>query len=853
MSQLRVSGRAPTPEQISQNYWFSAAKSRDIKFVRKHLEAFQRSVDENGDSALIMAVRNNDLEMVKLLGFRERGICNKSGFSALMVAAARGLADVCRRLASYEQDLTISLDLPDPLDPESDGERVDGLTPLMLAARAGKAEAVKALLQFFSGRQDSRGWTALAHALATDHPECVQVLVADDNEAEHSAEFVKRFSGSPTDFQPAFADEPNSPVGAVKEPDISGSLSSSEVPHLKTAVFTPSPVASHRWASIRGNTVSPNAGPSGPAAVDPARVLLHAVTDSHGPGADLFWANQVAVSPAAVSPATLPPANTEENNLQGRESPADSLPTLSRFDSAPVVELERPTPSRLPASTLNDGYTYLVPTVSTADNNPTPCTDEAEQLRAQLAAAQELLAQKDHEILALKGTVSKLEGELQTARQALLRRFASQEQEDKKFVEMEDIDTIIQRKEQEEDSGPLQAEETSDSNGVDGVDGTKVATFDDPSEHDKHTSKAIFGPMGEPTAWVPEGEVTESEPERFDQVEPSDHSEYADYLEAMHLTNIAAGMARPQAGVEMEDKAPVSQPDGTNITQDHASVIDAPSRAPESSAEPMGSGEPGETEEPEEPEFKLQPRPPHFRESDPETIMAIDYTTLQSENDSLRSQLVMLTSEASRSAEEARLANQRVAELTAELESLRQEIGAIRATTGRQDDRTAATTPVVEPLNIDAFPAQMTTSGALLLSTHFSGTSSQAAQLPTEPQGDHQGQDSLIGDLVQSHAREMELWGQRWREAESRRVEADERAEKAEKLVSTLRDENAELQKTAARLESSCITTADRLAETEMQYAEAVRERDALMRKVLKESRESRELGEPGEPGESGA
>lgn len=963
MSQLRSSGRVPTADQISRSYWFSAAKSQDLRFVRKHLDTFQGSADENGDSALILAVRNNDLEMVKLLGFRERGIRNHSGFSALMVAAARGLDEICRRLAPYEQDLTVSLDLPDPLDQENDGRRVDGLTPLMLAARAGKVEAVRALCPFFSGRRDSRGWTALCHAMAMDNPECVQVLGAVDDEAAPSLEFVQRFSAIAAPLQKTDAFLSPGECASLRAPGSAGAG------FPTPAAFTPSPADGRRWASIRGDTVSPNAGPSGPGSQSPARQLLRAVADGQMAGAEGLWGNRVAASPnrdgwvslsgsgAGLSqPAGIEPRMSQPyDSLQGlpgdqsqvqthavmQNQPEEHPPALSRFDSAPVVELERAYPVQLPPSSLGGvsaAATYagvspdkevagqfefdespITGTSRTEDEGSTDGEGAAEdadraedaneaaevarvaestasgelgRLQSELSAARELLGQRDLEILSLKGTISKLQGELKVAREALFRRLAAEKKEKDgagdrlgnkpgELEEMEDIDSIIQRKEQEEcgERGGQDSSECSRLSGSSESEGAPANTFDDQSESTKRLSKAVFGPMGEPMAWVTENEVTESEPERFDPAEPSDHSEYGDYVKyagAGQIGEVAMAMARGRTGAH--DGTAIREPEGPAVPGDSAagslekqepaagvaSCIDAPEPAPESSLG-LASADPfrGPEEQPipqelaaqggvssqtarndqTEPAFKLRPPPVNHPQDEFDSIACADYSViLQSENDSLRSQLIILTSEAAQSAEEAREARQKVAELEAELQSLRQEIALIRATTGKQDDRTAATTPVMEPAEPDAFPALLLSTQ---LSTRLSTAASQgprddqgvqpSAGAPREPQAENATQEkpnSPMEELLQSRTRELEQSALRCREAESKCALAQSRAEEAEKAVASLKDENAELHRAVTRLEYSYFNAADRLVEAEMQYTKVAQERDSLLRRL---------------------
>lgn len=71
----------------SKEAWFACVNNGDVEAVRYNLPTYQKSVDRQGETALMHAVRNRDIEMVRLLGCFEHSLVNNDGYTALMLAA----------------------------------------------------------------------------------------------------------------------------------------------------------------------------------------------------------------------------------------------------------------------------------------------------------------------------------------------------------------------------------------------------------------------------------------------------------------------------------------------------------------------------------------------------------------------------------------------------------------------------------------------------------------------------------------------------------------------------------------------------------------------------------------------
>lgn len=159
-----------------------AAMKGDASLVRSLL---QQKADVNqpqadGTTALHWAVRQDSLEMVKLLIGAGANVkaANRFGVSPLLLACLNGNAVTIEALLKAGADANAVL---------SDV----GETPLMIAARTGKPDAVNVLLGHganVNARESSKRQTALMWAAAEGHSSVVQILVehgADVNAHSH--------------------------------------------------------------------------------------------------------------------------------------------------------------------------------------------------------------------------------------------------------------------------------------------------------------------------------------------------------------------------------------------------------------------------------------------------------------------------------------------------------------------------------------------------------------------------------------------------------------------------------------------------------------------------------------------
>lgn len=120
--------------------WFGAIERGDLRRVQDHLDVFGDSVDRDGETGLMKAVRSNNVDIARLLISKCAGQTNENGLTALMIAALENKGEMCSRLVMDENDITTK----------------EQQTALMLAAGAGATDAVQALLPYQKGRRDAR-------------------------------------------------------------------------------------------------------------------------------------------------------------------------------------------------------------------------------------------------------------------------------------------------------------------------------------------------------------------------------------------------------------------------------------------------------------------------------------------------------------------------------------------------------------------------------------------------------------------------------------------------------------------------------------------------------------------------
>lgn len=141
--------------------WFNAVEVGDTGLVQQLLPQCKLTVNEAGDTALILAARLNKIGIVRILASHEHGKMTKDGKTALMIAASRDYPDICELLAPYEANIYCD----------------KGRDCLMIAAKSVSVESLSVLLKYMSYRRDSHDLCALDYAVLAESLVCVRLLL----------------------------------------------------------------------------------------------------------------------------------------------------------------------------------------------------------------------------------------------------------------------------------------------------------------------------------------------------------------------------------------------------------------------------------------------------------------------------------------------------------------------------------------------------------------------------------------------------------------------------------------------------------------------------------------------------
>ncbi|KWX14054.1 Protein 21.1 [Giardia duodenalis assemblage B] len=187
--------------------WFIAIASGNESDVREFMGEYVGSRDETGDTALIIAARIGETEIVRLLSTtQEVGLINKEGCTALIAAAMSNKPDTCEILVTLEKHIPLR----------------DGRDALMLAAFMANYEAVSVLVKHMALVEDDNQMNALDYAVVGGSLNVVKAIVESqesiDDKLEYAIflatepvredilEYLKRFkSSSPSDHRQADA------------------------------------------------------------------------------------------------------------------------------------------------------------------------------------------------------------------------------------------------------------------------------------------------------------------------------------------------------------------------------------------------------------------------------------------------------------------------------------------------------------------------------------------------------------------------------------------------------------------------------------------------------------------------
>jgi ankyrin repeat protein len=183
----------------SYDDFFTAVKRNDAAKVSALINrGFDvNTVNSTGETGLLLAVRESSLHVVDvLLKTPKIKIESRSAQdeSPLMLAAIKGMTEVCRLLIAADADVNKPgwtplhyaaakghLDIMNLLLENNayiDAEAPNGTTPLMMAAEYGTPDAVKLLLDAGADAQlkNALGMTALAFAIRAERPDAIKQL-----------------------------------------------------------------------------------------------------------------------------------------------------------------------------------------------------------------------------------------------------------------------------------------------------------------------------------------------------------------------------------------------------------------------------------------------------------------------------------------------------------------------------------------------------------------------------------------------------------------------------------------------------------------------------------------------------
>lgn len=141
--------------------WFGAVEVGDTGLVQQLLPQYKLSLNDAGDTALILAARLNKIGIVRILASHEYGKMTKDGKTALMIAASRDYPDICELLAPYEANIYCD----------------NGRDCLMIAAKSVSVESLSVLLKHMTYRRDSHDLCALDYAVLAESLVCVRLLL----------------------------------------------------------------------------------------------------------------------------------------------------------------------------------------------------------------------------------------------------------------------------------------------------------------------------------------------------------------------------------------------------------------------------------------------------------------------------------------------------------------------------------------------------------------------------------------------------------------------------------------------------------------------------------------------------
>lgn len=150
---------------LSEYGWFGAVKTRNYDKVIENVKEYHRSVDEDGNTGLMIALQKNDQYMMEILAPHEYGISNPEGMTALVQAIRMRNADAVRILAKYESRF----------------KAADGMAPIHLAVQMEDSSLISILLPYSAAELNLYNQNALEYAAANGKATAAFCLLSDPN------------------------------------------------------------------------------------------------------------------------------------------------------------------------------------------------------------------------------------------------------------------------------------------------------------------------------------------------------------------------------------------------------------------------------------------------------------------------------------------------------------------------------------------------------------------------------------------------------------------------------------------------------------------------------------------------
>ena len=157
-----MASRIKTGEQ-----WLELVNDGNVPLVKALAKKFSGIMDENGNTALILAVKKDQLKMIPILAPLEARKKDVDGYTALMHAVKAGNAKACELLASAEYMDTLE----------------DGCNALMLSLEREMLDVTQILLPYFFLSPDSNGLTPIDYAIYNKNYEGINLLLSKYNPA----------------------------------------------------------------------------------------------------------------------------------------------------------------------------------------------------------------------------------------------------------------------------------------------------------------------------------------------------------------------------------------------------------------------------------------------------------------------------------------------------------------------------------------------------------------------------------------------------------------------------------------------------------------------------------------------